>query len=83
MSAGCACPYHDAPCANGATATTERYEPLCGQCRAHLAEAWRGMYRVSKLLGHASIHTTELYASFDADSETAGDDIEKALSAGA
>ena len=33
MSAGCACPYHDAPCANGATATTARYGPLCGQCR--------------------------------------------------
>jgi hypothetical protein len=43
MSAECACPYHDAPCANGASTTTARYGPLCGQCRAHLAEAWRSI----------------------------------------
>jgi hypothetical protein len=43
MNVGCACPYHDAPCANGATVTTVRYGPLCGQCRAHLAEAWRSI----------------------------------------
>jgi integrase len=40
------------------------------------------MYKVSQLLGHCSIHTTELYASFDADGEHAGDDIEKILAAG-
>ena len=41
MSAGCACPYHDAPCANGATAATARHGPLCGQCRAHLKQRRR------------------------------------------
>jgi site-specific recombinase XerD len=46
-----------------------------------LLNAGYDMYKVSKLLGHSDIHTTELYASFDSDSESAGDDIERALAA--
>jgi integrase/recombinase XerD len=47
-----------------------------------LNDAGYDVYRVSKLLGHSDVKTTELYLEFDSDAETAGDDIEEALAAG-
>jgi site-specific recombinase XerD len=40
------------------------------------------VYKVSKLIGHSDVKTTELYLEFDSDAETAGDDIEEALATG-
>jgi integrase len=46
-----------------------------------LNDAGYDVYKVSKLLGHSDVKTTELYLEFDSDAETAGDDIEEALAA--
>jgi site-specific recombinase XerD len=47
-----------------------------------LNDAGYDVYKVSKLLGHSDVKTTELYLEFDSDAETAGDDIEEAQATG-
>lgn len=43
-------------------------------------DAGYDVYKISKLLGHSDVKTTEIYlGDYDPDSETAGDDIEQAL----
>jgi integrase len=47
-----------------------------------LNDAGYDVYKVSKMLRHSDVKTTELYLESDSDAETAGDDIEEALAAG-